>query len=55
MHHTNYSLHASLDPAHEEPEVEAPANQTEEANPELEPEQGKPRCIPPNPWILYFY
>jgi hypothetical protein len=45
MHHTNYSLHASLDLAHEEPEVEAPADPTEEANPEPEPEQGKPRYI----------
>jgi hypothetical protein len=51
MHHTNYSLHASLEPTHEEPEVEAPADPTEEAN--LEPEQGKPRCITPNPWFLF--
>jgi hypothetical protein len=45
MHHANYSLLASLDPAHEEPEVEAQVDPTEETNPE--PEQGKPRCITP--------
>jgi hypothetical protein len=43
MHHTNYSLCASLDQAHEESEVEAPADPTEEANPK--PEQGKLWCI----------
>jgi hypothetical protein len=47
MHHTKYSLCASLDPTHEEPEVKAQVDPTEEANPE--PEQGKPRCIPHNP------
>jgi hypothetical protein len=41
MHHANYSILASLDPAHEEPEVEAQVNPIEEANPEPEPEQGK--------------
>jgi hypothetical protein len=45
MHYTNYSLHASLDPAHEEPEVDAPADPTKEANPEPDPNQSKPRCI----------
>jgi hypothetical protein len=45
MHHANYSLLASLDPTHEELEVEAQVNQTNETNPE--PEQGKPRCITP--------
>jgi hypothetical protein len=50
MHHTNYSLRASLDPAHEEPEVEAPADPTEEAYPE--PEQGNPDASHP---ILDFY
>jgi hypothetical protein len=49
MHHTNYSLRASLDPAHDEPEGEAPTDPIEEANPEPKPEQGKPRCITPNP------
>jgi hypothetical protein len=39
---------ASLDPAQEEPELEAQVDPTEEANPELEPEQGKSRCITPN-------
>jgi hypothetical protein len=43
MHHTNYSLFTSLDPAHKEPKAEAQVNPTEEANPELEPEQAKPR------------
>jgi hypothetical protein len=47
MHHANYSLFASLDPTHEEPEVEAQVDPIEEANPELE--QDKPRCITPNP------
>jgi hypothetical protein len=47
MHHTNYSLHASLDPTREKPEVEASADPTDEANPE--PEQGKPRSITSNP------
>jgi hypothetical protein len=42
MHDANYSLLASLDPAHEEPKVEAQVDSTEEANLELEPEQGKP-------------
>jgi hypothetical protein len=41
----------SLDPAHEEPELEAQVKQAEEANPEPEPEpepeQGKPQCITP--------
>jgi hypothetical protein len=41
MHHANYSILASLDPAHEEPEVEAQVNPIEEANPKPEPEQGK--------------
>jgi hypothetical protein len=50
MHHTNYSLRASLDPAHEEPEVEAPADPTEESYPE--PEQGNPDASHP---ILDFY
>jgi hypothetical protein len=45
MHHANYSLLASLEPAHEELEVEAQVNPTEEANPE--PEQGKLRCTTP--------
>jgi hypothetical protein len=45
MHHTKYSLRASLDPAHEESEVEAPTDPTDEANLEPEPDQGKPRCI----------
>jgi hypothetical protein len=45
MHHTNYSLCTSLDPTDEVLEVEAPADPTEEANPE--PEQGKPLCITP--------
>jgi hypothetical protein len=52
MQHTNYSLRASLDPAHEEPEVEALADPTEEANPEPGPEQRKFRCI--TPWSLTF-
>jgi hypothetical protein len=43
----DYSLFASLDPAQEEPEVEAQVEQAEEANPEPEPEQGKPQCIKP--------
>jgi hypothetical protein len=47
VHHTNYRRHALLEPAHKEPEVEAPADPTEEANPEPKPEQGKPRCITP--------
>jgi hypothetical protein len=50
MHHVNYSLLALLDPAHEDPEVEAQVEQAEEANPE--PEQGKPPCITPNPLLL---
>jgi hypothetical protein len=54
MHHANYSLLAMLDHAHEEPEVEAQVDPTEEANPELEPKQGKPQCITPNPWLLFF-
>jgi hypothetical protein len=52
MHYSNYSLIASLDPAHEEPKVEAQVNPTEEAN--LEPEQGKPLCITPNSWLLFW-
>jgi hypothetical protein len=56
MHHANYSLLASLDPVHEEPEVEAQVDPTEEANPEPEPEQGKPRCIKPHSLsIVYLY
>jgi hypothetical protein len=47
MHHTNYSVRVSLDPAHEEPKVEAPADPTKEANPK--PEQGHPQCITPYP------
>jgi hypothetical protein len=47
MHHANYSLHALLDPTHEEPEVEAHVNPTKDANPE--PEQCKPWCITSNP------
>jgi hypothetical protein len=47
MHHTNYGLRASLDPAHEEPKVEALADPTEEANLKPEPEQGNPGCITP--------
>jgi hypothetical protein len=54
MHLTNYSLCASLDPAHEEPEVEAPADPTEEANSEPEPKQGKPRCITPKSLTFIF-
>jgi hypothetical protein len=38
-------LFHSLDPTHEEPELEAQVDQAEEANPELEPEQDKPQCI----------
>jgi hypothetical protein len=49
MYHANYSLFASLDPTHEEPEGGAQVNLTEETNAEPEPEQGKPRCITPNP------
>jgi hypothetical protein len=39
----------SLDPTHEEPELEAQVEQAKEANPEPEPEpeQGKPQCITP--------
>jgi hypothetical protein len=33
VHHANYSLFASLDPVHEEPELEAQVDQAEEANP----------------------
>jgi hypothetical protein len=54
MHHANYSLLASLDPAHEEPEVEAQVDPTEETNPEPEPEQDKPRCIKP-PSLSFVY
>jgi hypothetical protein len=54
MHHTNYSLRASLDPAHEEPEMEAPADPTEESNPEAEPEQDKPQCITPQSLTFIF-
>jgi hypothetical protein len=36
----------------EEPELEAQVDPTEEANPEAE--QGKPGCITPNPWILFW-
>jgi hypothetical protein len=49
VHQANYSLFASLDPTHEEPEVEAHVDPTTETNREPEPEQGKPRCITPNP------
>jgi hypothetical protein len=55
VHHANISLSLhSLDPMNEGPELEVQAKQVqaEETNPE--PEQGKPRCIIPNPWILYF-
>jgi hypothetical protein len=46
LRHANYSLLLYLlDPVHEELELEAQVDQTEEANPEPEPEQGKPRCI----------
>jgi hypothetical protein len=38
----------SLDPAHDEPELEAQVDEAEKANPEPEPEQVKPRCITPN-------
>jgi hypothetical protein len=34
----------SLDPTQEEPEMEGHVGQAEEANPEPEPEQGRPRC-----------
>jgi hypothetical protein len=47
VHHANLSLLASLDPAQEEPELEAQVGQAEEANPESEPEQGKPRYFTP--------
>jgi hypothetical protein len=39
----------SLDPVQEESELEAQVDQAKEANPEPEPEQGKHRCITPNP------
>jgi hypothetical protein len=52
VHHANYSLHASLDLAHEEPKMEAPTDPTEEANPE--PEQGKSRCITPQSLTFTF-
>jgi hypothetical protein len=42
MHHANYSLCASLDPAREEPKVEAQVDPTKETNLKPEPEQGKP-------------
>jgi hypothetical protein len=45
VHHANSSLFASLDPAQEKPELEAQVDQGEEANPDPEPEQSKPRCI----------
>jgi hypothetical protein len=45
MHHANCCLFTSLDPAHEESEVEAQVDPTAEIN----PEQGKSRCITPNP------
>jgi hypothetical protein len=45
MHHANSSLFASLDPAQEKPELEAQLDQGEEANPDPECEQSKPRCI----------
>jgi hypothetical protein len=47
------SLFASLDPTHEEPELEAQVEQAKEANPEPEPEQSKPRCITPYTWLLF--
>jgi hypothetical protein len=43
MHHDNYSLFASLDPAREEPKVEAQVDLTE---PELE--HDKPQCFTHN-------
>jgi hypothetical protein len=48
LHHTNHSTFVhSLDPAHEELELDDQAEQAqaEETNPELE--KGKPRCITP--------
>jgi hypothetical protein len=44
----------SLDPVQEESELEAQVDQAKEANPEPEPEQGKHRCITPNPWLLFW-
>jgi hypothetical protein len=35
----------SLDPAHEEPELEIQAEQAQAKETNLEPEQGKPWCI----------
>jgi hypothetical protein len=55
MHHTNYNLYASLDPALEEPEVEAPADPTEEANPELKLEQDMFWCITPQSLTFILY
>jgi hypothetical protein len=54
LHHTNLSplLHR-LDPAHEEPELEAQVEQTEEANPNPEPEQGKPGAFNHAPCLLF--
>jgi hypothetical protein len=47
------SLFSSLDRMHEEPELKTQVELAEEANPELEPEQGKPGCITLNPWLLF--
>jgi hypothetical protein len=52
VHHANHSLFmCSLDPDCEEPELEAQAEQAEEANPELE--QGMFRCITPQSLTLF--
>jgi hypothetical protein len=50
VHHANISflLH-SLDPGNEEPELEVRAEQDQAEDTNLEPEQGKPRCITPQP------
>jgi hypothetical protein len=56
MHHANYSLLASLDPTHEEPEVETQVNPTKEINPKPKPKQGKHWCIkPPSLNFVYLY
>jgi hypothetical protein len=60
MHYANISfvLH-SLDPVNEEPELEVQAEQVLAKETNLEPEQGKPRCITPQSLIfilnLIFY
>jgi hypothetical protein len=55
MHHANYSLFTSLDPVHEEPEVEAQVDPTEETNPEPSPSKASPGASNHHPCALFTF